>query len=200
MALTRVTSRSTEGAVLRANLLAERQLQLKGRRSGLRCAVARLVGVLALGAAVAAGLQLAHGRVTDAASLSRGTLARIARENGRLTAAERVGRARRARAQFLSATGARRRLWTDVIAAIGQVTPRDIWMSRMVVKESEGRELLVVDGYAASLDILPGFVRTLGQAVGGRETQIEQVSDAQIDGRPVVRFTCKVVLRSIPRP
>jgi hypothetical protein len=200
MALTHVTSGRPEGAPLRANLLAERQLEIRGRRSGLRSAVARLVGVVIVGAGLAAGLQLAHGRVTGAASLTRGRLTRIARENDRLAASEQVGKARQARAQFLGAAGARRRLWTDVMAIIGQVTPGEIWMSRMVVKESEGRELVVMDGYAASLDILPGFVRTLGQAVGSQETQIEQVSDAQINGRPVVRFTCKVVLRSIHGP
>ena len=197
MATTRATSGRPETSLPRANLLAERQGTLAARRADLRRVVARLIALVAVGVGLTAGLVTAHGRVIDLASSARRKSAAIAHDNARLAAAERAGKAHQARAQFLSATSARHRRWTDVMAVTGQVMPREIWLRRLVVKESEGRQVLLVDGYCTGLDVLPDFMRTLGRAVGAEETHIEQVSDARLDGRRVVRFASKVVLRPV---
>ena len=197
MTLARAPSTRAEGTLPRANLLAERQAQVEDRWSGLRCALVRLIGVLAIGVVLVPGLLLVHSRVADVASVTRGRADRIADENARLAEAEQQGEARYASAEFVGATRARQQRWTDVVAVIGQVIPREVWLSRLVVKESEGREVLVVEGYATGLDVLPGFVRVLGRAVGGQQTQIEEVSEVEIDGQDLVRFTCKAVLRTI---
>lgn len=195
MATTRVTSGCPETGLARVNLLAERDGQLKARRSALRRAVGRLVAVLAVGAAMAAGLFLAHARVTELASSTSRKLTRVDARNTRLASAQRTGRARQARTEFLSATRARHGRWVEVMAVAGQAMPGDIWVRRLVVKEAEGHEMLLVEGYSTGLDLLPAFMRTLGRALDARETHIEQVSDAQIDGRRVVRFSAKLVLR-----
>jgi hypothetical protein len=205
MTMARVTSGYPESGPAKANLLAERQVQLEARRTAFRRAVARLAAALLAGAVLLTGLVLANARVTQRAFSIRGNLARITTRNAGLAAAERAGKARQAQTQFLGAIRARHARWVQVMAVAGQVTPRDMWIRRIVVQENAGQEVLLVEGYSTSLDQLPAFMRTLGRAVGARQTQIDQVSDAEIDGRRVVRFASRLVLRpggatSTPEP
>jgi hypothetical protein len=182
-----------------ANLFAEQQALLSKTRAQLQAAAARLAAVLVLGTAVVTALVLVDGRLSSRAAVTIREAA-IAEEQNRGLTVEAEEALRRAQlGELLSATRDRRERWAQVLAAIAPATPRSVFLTRLILKEDEGREVLSINGYATGIEVLPGFLEDVGRAVGAEATRIDNASDVQVDGKAMVRFSCQAYLRKLTR-